>query len=99
MVQWTRLIRFISEGQTYYGNTLNEELKQAIMIIGNTFFDGYVFDPVKAVQQLPSPIAKAEAITIRLLGLTFHKHAAKTGSSPPKFPVIFHKPVTCIGGR
>lgn len=98
MAKWDRLIRFISEGQTYYGNALNSELKQATTIIGNPFVEGYIFGPVRPIHQLLSPIARHDARTVRLLGLNFRKHAAEAGSPLPEFPVIFHKPVTCIGG-
>jgi len=36
--------------------------------------------------------------TVRLLGLNYRKHAAEVGMQLPKYPILFYKPVTALGG-
>jgi len=95
---WTRLIRFLSGDQTFYGDALSAELKQARVIIGNPFEDGYVFGDIKPVTTLLSPIAPQDVKTLRLLGLNYRKHAAEAGAPLPKNPIVFHKPQTAVAG-
>lgn len=98
MTEWKRLIRFVSGDHTFYGDALSTSLKQARVIVGNPFEDGYVFGDVKPVHKLLSPIAPQDVKTVRLLGLNYRKHAAEAGVKPPERPIIFHKPATTIAG-
>lgn len=99
---WSRLIRFLSsDNKIYYGDAGSSSnvnlVKKARVLEGNPFGD-YRLTDEKPVIKLLAPLDWQDIRTIRCLGLNFFKHAAESGAKPPKFPVIFHKPVTSITG-
>lgn len=100
--KWSRLIRFIStDGRSYYGDAGSAsnvyELAAAHVLEGNPY-GHYRMGAKKPIAKLLAPLDSQDIRTIRCLGLNFFRHAAESGATPPKFPVVFHKPVTAITG-
>ena len=47
---------------------------------------------------LLSPLAREHVKTVRCLGLNYEQHAKESRMPLPKYPVLFYKPVTSLGG-
>lgn len=47
---------------------------------------------------LLSPLARKDISTVRGLGLNYEQHAKESNMPLPKYPIVFHKPVTAISG-
>ncbi len=68
------------------------------MINGDIFGKHDVTDQVADVRLLLAPLAREDVKTVRCLGLNYEKHAKEAGMPLPKYPVLFYKPVTSLGG-
>ena len=62
------------------------------------FGEHTVTDEIADIKLLLAPLARNDIQTVRGLGLNYANHAKEVGASPPKYPVVFHKPVTSISG-
>ncbi|ODQ67070.1 fumarylacetoacetate hydrolase family protein [Nadsonia fulvescens var. elongata DSM 6958] len=105
--QFTRLIRFIGiDGKIHYGdailphNSFDARLsKQARLIKGSVLSGEYtVTDSILDIKKLLSPLSSNEIPTVRCIGLNYLKHAIETNFPIPKYPVLFYKPSTSVGG-
>jgi 2-keto-4-pentenoate hydratase/2-oxohepta-3-ene-1,7-dioic acid hydratase in catechol pathway len=93
------------DGRTYYGDAILKkgvsdiaQARQARIITGDIFGQHQVTDQVADVRLLLSPLAPADVGTVRCLGLNYALHAKESGMPEPKFPILFYKPVTALGG-
>ncbi len=101
-----RLVRFLAkDGRTYYGDAILPQgvsdlakTTQARVIKGDIFGKHDVTDQVADVRLLLAPLAREDVKTVRCLGLNYEQHAKETGMPLPKYPVLFYKPVTSLGG-
>lgn len=101
-----RLIRFLAkDGQVYYGDAILPpgvtdiaEATQAKVIKGDIFGQHQVTDQTAEVKLLLAPLAREDIGTVRGLGLNYEQHAKESNLPIPKYPVLFYKPVTSIGG-
>jgi 2-keto-4-pentenoate hydratase/2-oxohepta-3-ene-1,7-dioic acid hydratase in catechol pathway len=57
-----------------------------------------VTDEVADIRLLLAPLALEDIKTVRCLGLNYERHAKESNMPIPKYPVLFYKPVTAIGG-
>ncbi|KAF5108274.1 hypothetical protein DV453_002404 [Geotrichum candidum] len=103
---FTRLVRFVStDKKIYYGDailpagTSDARLaKEAFIITGNPLAEYTVTSQRAAIVRLLSPLDPAAVGTARFLGLNYRKHAEELGLPIPKYPVLFFKPRTALGG-
>lgn len=80
--------------------------KEAFLIVGNPFApapqgsgQAYTVTGTRvAIKKLLAPIAPEHVQTVRCLGLNYRKHAQELALPFPKFPVLFYKPKTALGG-
>ena len=101
-----RLVRFLAkDGRTYYGDAILPQgvsdlakTTQARVIKGDIFGKHDVTDQVADVRLLLAPLAREDVKTVRCLGLNYEQHAKEAGMPLPKYPVLFYKPVTSLGG-
>ena len=101
-----RLVRFLAkDGRIYYGDAIppagTDDLAKttkAKVIEGDIFGQYRVTDEIADVKLLLAPLARSDIKTVRGLGLNYANHAKEVGASPPKYPVVFHKPVTSVSG-
>ncbi|KAH8177655.1 fumarylacetoacetate (FAA) hydrolase family protein [Sarocladium implicatum] len=106
MAGFSRLVRFLArDGRTYYGDTILRQgvtdiaqAKQARIITGDIFGQHHVTDQVADIRLLLSPLASSDVGTLRCLGLNYALHAKESGMPEPKFPIVFYKPTTSLGG-
>ncbi|KAH8671765.1 hypothetical protein BGZ60DRAFT_405866 [Tricladium varicosporioides] len=82
------------------GKTTNETKLKARVISGRDPYDTTgvtkVTDEVVTVKELLGPLAQEDIPILRCVGLNYAKHIKEAGRSPPPFPFIFFKPVTCV---
>ena len=50
------------------------------------------------VRLLLAPLANEDVKTVRCLGLNYEQHAKESNMPLPKYPVLFYKPPTALGG-
>jgi 2-keto-4-pentenoate hydratase/2-oxohepta-3-ene-1,7-dioic acid hydratase in catechol pathway len=101
-----RLVRFLArDGRTYYGDAILPsgvsdiaKATHAKVIKGDIFSNPTVTDQIADIRLLLAPLAREDIRTVRCLGLNYEQHAKESGMPLPKFPVLFYKPVTSIGG-
>ncbi|KAL8880862.1 MAG: hypothetical protein Q9192_007929, partial [Flavoplaca navasiana] len=101
-----RLIRFLAkDGKTYYGDAILpsgivdiSKATQARVIKGDIFGKHDITDQVADVRLLLAPLAREDVKTVRCLGLNYEQHAKESKMPLPKYPVLFYKPVTALGG-
>ncbi|KAI1200934.1 fumarylacetoacetate hydrolase [Nemania serpens] len=106
MSTFSRLVRFLARnGKVYYGDAILPQgvtdiaqTKRARIITGDIFGKHEVTDQVADVRLLLAPLALEDVKTVRCLGLNYALHAQECGNAPPKYPVLFHKPVTALAG-
>ncbi|KAL8965409.1 MAG: hypothetical protein Q9183_003868 [Haloplaca sp. 2 TL-2023] len=106
MAIFSRLIRFLAkDGRTYYGDAIlpsgvNDLAKvtQAHVIKGDIFGKHDVTDQIASVRLLLAPLAPEDVRTVRCLGLNYEQHAKESNMPLPKYPVLFYKPATALGG-
>ncbi|KAL8874487.1 MAG: hypothetical protein Q9174_000180 [Haloplaca sp. 1 TL-2023] len=106
MAMFTRLIRFLAkDGRTYYGDAIlppgvNDlaQVTQANVIKGDVFGKHDVTDQIASVRLLLAPLAPEDVRTVRCLGLNYEQHAKESKMPLPKYPVLFYKPATALGG-
>ena len=68
------------------------------MIKGDIFGQHQVTDQIADVKLLLSPLSTTDIPTVRGLGMNYVKHAKEIGAPIPKYPVVFHKPITAVSG-
>jgi len=68
------------------------------VIKGDIFGAHTVTDQVQDVRLLLSPLARDDVKTVRCLGLNYEQHAHETNMPIPKYPILFYKPATSLGG-
>lgn len=69
------------------------------MIKGNPLTADYtVTDSKLPIVKFLAPLDPAAIGTARFLGLNYRKHAEETKSPIPKYPILFFKPITALGG-
>jgi 2-keto-4-pentenoate hydratase/2-oxohepta-3-ene-1,7-dioic acid hydratase in catechol pathway len=83
-----RTIRFLSGGQTHFGQALDESHQSARRIEGDIFGRHHVTDEILKVEKILAPIVPADILCI---GLNYRQHAAEGGQQPPKIPMLFIK--------
>ncbi|RDW57415.1 fumarylacetoacetate hydrolase family protein [Aspergillus mulundensis] len=101
-----RLIRFLAkDGHIYYGDAVLPagvsdiaKTTTARVISGDIFGQHRITDQVAEVKLLLSPLSRKDIKTVRCLGLNYEQHAKESNLPIPKYPVLFYKPVTSIGG-
>lgn len=101
-----RLVRFIAEdGLTYYGDAILPTgetnisgARKARVIDGDIFGSHAVTDRVLNIRELVMPLSPTEVGTVRCVGLNYGSHAAEAKMSIPKYPLLFYKPRTSLGG-
>jgi len=106
MPVFSRLVRFLAkDGKTYYGDAILApgvsdiaKVKQARVIKGDIFGKHDVTEQVADVRLLLAPLSREDVKTVRCLGLNYEQHAKESGMPLPKYPVLFFKPATSIGG-
>ncbi|KAJ2981805.1 hypothetical protein NQ176_g1804 [Zarea fungicola] len=106
MAPFQRLIRFLAQdSQIYYGSPIMAShtsdialAKTAHIITGDIFSSYTITTRVAQIVRLLSPIAPSQIRTVRCLGLNYARHAHEAAMAIPKYPVLFHKPVTSISG-
>ena len=106
MPAFSRLVRFLArDGHTYYGDAILPKditdigkAKTARIIKGDIFTSHTVTDQVADIRLLLAPLARNDIKTVRCLGLNYARHAKESNMPEPKYPVLFYKPVTSIGG-
>ncbi len=82
-----RIIRFLHDGRERWGQWVDD--KTAMLIEGD-LFEGYTVTTKKvAVDRLLAPLVPRDILCI---GLNYREHAAESGSSIPKNPMLFIKP-------
>jgi 2-keto-4-pentenoate hydratase/2-oxohepta-3-ene-1,7-dioic acid hydratase in catechol pathway len=81
-----RIARFESGGKVYLGQVVDE--RSARRIEGDLFGSYRVTDQVLAVERLLAPVVPTDILCI---GLNYREHAAESGSSIPKNPMLFIK--------
>lgn len=87
-----KIIRFQnSSGIVQYGSLQNDG--RALLIEGDLFGAHRVTQEKADVQKLLSPIAP---VSLPCIGLNYRHHAAESGAPVPKWPVVFHKPITAV---
>ncbi|KAJ5045357.1 hypothetical protein NUH16_002173 [Penicillium rubens] len=110
-LNWTNLIRFISEedGQIHLGEVdtrkypdigltvLNGE-RVAVNLVKGSIFDGVVTETIMHVGRLLAPIGIEEVPIIRCMGLNYRDHATEANMPIPDVPVLFIKPRTALNG-
>ncbi|KAJ6124654.1 Fumarylacetoacetase C-terminal-like protein [Penicillium samsonianum] len=110
-LNWTNLVRFISEedGQIHLGEVdtrkypdiglavLNGEII-AVKLIKGSVFDGVVTETTVHVARLLAPIGTEEVPIIRCMGLNYRDHAKEANMPIPDVPVLFIKPRTALNG-
>lgn len=87
---WTHLIRFESEGKTYYGDAVFPDgsdptdvasiatagkLKARILHGDPLSTDSTTTDDIVAVEKLVAPLTRAQVPIIRCIGLNYMKHS------------------------
>jgi 2-keto-4-pentenoate hydratase/2-oxohepta-3-ene-1,7-dioic acid hydratase in catechol pathway len=88
-MSWSRLIRFVDEeGQTHYGEPLDDTLTKAKVLEGDLFGSNSVSDRVVVVKKLLAPIVTGEIIGI---GVNFKRTAALLNLQLPENPIVFRK--------
>ncbi|PSR97561.1 fumarylacetoacetate hydrolase [Coniella lustricola] len=106
MTAFTRLVRFLAkDGRTYYGDAILPQgvtdigkAKQARIVTGDIFGKHDVTEDVADIRLFLSPLAPEHVKTVRCLGLNYEQHAKESNMPIPKYPVLFYKPVTALGG-
>lgn len=106
MSSFTRLVRFLAkDGRTYYGDAILPsgtsdiaKARQAKIITGSIFGQHTVTDQVADIRILLAPLALQDVKTVRCLGLNYEQHAKESNMPIPKYPVLFYKPLTSLGG-
>ncbi|KFY04327.1 hypothetical protein O988_00851 [Pseudogymnoascus sp. VKM F-3808] len=107
---WNRLVRFIGEdGKEYCGEPVDSDVdvglamekNEPVMVKVLSGSSGLDFDAVFTgdvirAREILTPIAPAEAGTIRCIGLNYTDHAAEMKLSLPIHPEVFFKPSTCL---
>jgi len=84
-----RIIRFVSQDQTYFGQPLDETFTSARVIEGNPVLGpSKVTDRVLKVERLLAPLVPTDILCI---GLNYREHAAESGSTVPENPMLFIK--------
>ena len=68
------------------------------MIGGDIFGKHDVTGQVASVRLLLAPLAAEDVRTVRCLGLNYEQHAKESNMPLPKYPVLFYKPATALGG-
>ncbi|CAG8890028.1 unnamed protein product [Penicillium egyptiacum] len=109
-LNWTNLVRFISEegGQIQLGevdtrkypdiglSVLNGE-RIAVRLIKGSIFEGAVTETTVHIARLLAPIGIEEVPIVRCMGLNYRDHA-KEANMPIPEPVLFIKPHTALNG-
>ncbi|KAK2812369.1 hypothetical protein FQN50_001368 [Emmonsiellopsis sp. PD_5] len=106
MPAFTRLIRFLAkDGRTYYGDAILphgttdiSKSTHARLITGDIFGAHTLTNHTLPISRLLSPLARSDLKTVRCLGLNYAQHALESKMPIPKYPVLFFKPLTAIGG-
>jgi len=106
MTTFSRLVRFLAkDGRTYYGDAILPsgtsdiaKARQARVITGSIFGQHTVTDQVVDIRMLLAPLALEDVKTVRCLGLNYEQHAKESNMPIPKYPVLFYKPLTSLGG-
>lgn len=101
-----RLIRFLAkDDRTYYGDAILpsgasdiSKARQARVIKGDIFGAHHVTEQIADIRLLLAPLAPEDVKTVRCLGLNYEQHAKEIKMALPKYPVLFYKPVTSLGG-
>lgn len=99
-------MRFLAkDGHTYYGDAVLPrgitdigKSTKARIITGDIFGQHAVTDNVADIRTLLAPLAREHTRTVRCLGLNYAAHAKESSMPLPKYPVMFYKPVTSLGG-
>jgi len=99
-------VRFLAkDGRTYYGDAILPrgvtdiaKATQAKVIRGEIFGKHDVTDQVQDIRLLLAPLALEDVKTVRCLGLNYEQHAKESNMPIPKYPVLFYKPITSLGG-
>src|ERR1700683_5227913 len=81
-----RIIRFLSDGQVYWGQPI--DLQSARVIEGDLFGPYRVTDREIPIDKLLAPLIPTDILCI---GLNYRKHAEEGGSSIPANPMLFIK--------
>lgn len=106
MTKFQRLVRFIAnDGKIYTGDAILPRgvddagrATHAHVIEGSIFGQHNVTNNSMEIKKLLCPLAREQLRTVRCLGLNYEQHAHESNMPIPKFPVVFHKPLTAIGG-
>ena len=81
------IVRFIDDkGQEGYGHDYNDD--KALRLTGDLFSGLQKTDDSVIVKKILAPLVPSVILAI---GLNYHRHAEETGSTIPKFPVLFMK--------
>ncbi len=81
-----RIIRFLCDGQTYYGRPIDD--RSAHRIDGDILSDFRVTDQVLKIDKLLAPIVPTDILCI---GLNYREHAKEGGAKIPEIPMLFIK--------
>lgn len=68
------------------------------MIQGDIFGQHQVTEQIAEVRTLLAPLDRKDIGTVRGLGLNYEQHAKESNLPLPKYPILFYKPVSTIGG-
>lgn len=100
MNKFTRLVRFIAhDNEVYYGNASTTGTPSSANIITGDIFGAYkIASSQTPIKKLLCPIDTATIRTVRGIGLNYLTHAKETNLPIPKYPILFHKPVTAVCG-
>ncbi|CAG7939847.1 unnamed protein product [Penicillium nalgiovense] len=110
-LNWTNLIRFISEedGRIHLGEINTKKYPDigltvlsgesvAVKLVKGSIFDGVVTETTMHVGRLLAPIEIEEVPIIRCMGLNYRDHAKEANMPIPDVPVLFIKPRTALNG-
>lgn len=107
MSHFNRLVRVEAEGHTnpIYADAILPEgvtdigkARQA-RVVGSTIWSGgQVTDSVVNIKKFLQPIEPGAVGTVRCLGLNYREHAIESKMPIPKYPILFYKPPTALGG-
>lgn len=106
---WNRFVRFISTddrelcGEPEDANVdvglavaSGKHVKVKVLGVSSALENGQWTGEVASIKKLLSPVTRAEAGTIRCIGLNFKDHAAELKCAIPKVPEVFFKPAQCL---
>ncbi|KAH9903533.1 fumarylacetoacetate hydrolase [Xylariomycetidae sp. FL2044] len=109
---WQRLVRFVAreDGKEYIGEPVDGNIDVGAALASSQEVAVQVFTGTSAldlsatrtsttltIQTLLPPLSRAEAGTIRCVGLNYRNHAKEMNLPLPDHPTLFFKPSTCLG--